>query len=443
MEHRAPEHEPATDSWTSRIPLDFTGPRADFARAIAEALDARRNVLGERTAEETPEWARRQLGPVPEDPIARADWERRAGIVAEYRELYRVEAEGTIIGPPPGRGMTEQHAAYQAAQQALGRTAEEQQLAEATEAQLRQAIEAYERARQWAPPHVATELETNELARVEYEQEAAHTRRQAELATDPAEREQLATEAADLQDMADQLAELRDAYEVVHQARATWYNETAAEREAAEAARAELERRDQDRAPEQAERQEREQEQPEADADRAAQAPAADRAQEEREQQEQAAQPEREADRQTDRTAEAETAVEPVQEADRTVDPGVPEELVSTARRRRLEAVVEAIEREQAERQAAPAAEAEQTTEAEPEKATAKEALAELRERSDDLTEANATLARVSQRERRRVGQEAAQDAEREQRAQLAAERERRADRAREVVQQTGPEISR
>ena len=67
--------------------------------ALQEAARERTRVLGTETAQDAPDgprpagdrqeapgWATTALGPVPDDPVARLDWEARAGAVAGYRE---------------------------------------------------------------------------------------------------------------------------------------------------------------------------------------------------------------------------------------------------------------------------------------------------------------------------------------------------------------------
>lgn len=254
LEHRVPEGPAAGSSWVERTPARLQGPRGELARELAEAMDARQWVLGERLADAAPVWAVRQWGPVPDgavDPVGRAEWEARAGVVERYRELYNVgDTPGTIIGAPPGTYMVEQYADWQAAQQALGRTPEERNLAEASDHQLREWVGAYEREKEWAPPAAAQPLADSEHARQWMTERAAYARREAEIATDPAERGRLWLQSVDYQNLADQMAADHAQWEQIYQAREAWWGETTAERERAQAATAELERRHADTAPE-------------------------------------------------------------------------------------------------------------------------------------------------------------------------------------------------
>ncbi len=243
---RQPEREPAGPGWLERTP-DIPGPVGDYARARAAAQDARREELAALAAADPPQWAQRTLGPVPADPADRLEWERRAGLVAAYRERYHVQdTPGTIIGPAPAAGLADQAHEWRAASQALGRTPEEQQLAAASDGQLQEMTGRWEREQAWAPPHVAGELAATIQARDYHTEQAAILARRAELATDPAERDELAGQARGYQVLGEQLAGQAREYEQIHAARLAWAAETAPAKDAAAAARAERDRRQAD-----------------------------------------------------------------------------------------------------------------------------------------------------------------------------------------------------
>ncbi|MGW3369744.1 MobF family relaxase [Streptosporangium canum] len=243
MDARTPEREAAGPSWSERIPADMDGAIGEHARARAEVMDARVQALGERAVSTPPAWALERLGPVPEDPAQRAEWQQRAAAVEAYREQYQVEAPSTVIGPPPGRSMVTQHTAWEAAYAALGRSTEEQRLAEASTAALREQVEIWQREQEWAPPSVADELARTTEQRRTHEQHEALTRAQAEREADPAQRVQLQERAEAAQAQAQKLVGLGAAIEERQAEREGWYERTAALREQAEAALAELIRR--------------------------------------------------------------------------------------------------------------------------------------------------------------------------------------------------------
>jgi conjugative relaxase-like TrwC/TraI family protein len=149
--------------WADRVP-DLGSPDLNrYLREVAEAMDDRVRRLGEHAAETPPLWAVRSLGPVPGDPVDRADWERRGGVVAAYREKYGYEHPGDPIGPEPAKTSPEARAAWHGALTALGRV-DGIDLRGCTDGDLCLRRSTYERETAWAPPHVAEELRLMRLA---------------------------------------------------------------------------------------------------------------------------------------------------------------------------------------------------------------------------------------------------------------------------------------
>ncbi|NEC96217.1 relaxase domain-containing protein [Streptomyces albidoflavus] len=241
LETRQPENEPAGPSWSDRTP-DMPGYEGMVAHELAEAMDARRDVLGERLVEEPPEWAVRHLGPVPEDALGRAEWARRAGTVEGYRELYSIDAPNTAIGRLPAKGAVEQRAAWEAAHSALGRTEDQETLARTSDAALRELVNRYEREKAWAPAHMGEELSEARQMVLRYEEKAVLAQADADQCED-AERAELEAQARGYEDLVANLSSRVDVMEQIDAARSAWYEETAPAREAAEAARDELARR--------------------------------------------------------------------------------------------------------------------------------------------------------------------------------------------------------
>ena len=92
-------------SHTQRTPA-IDDPVADqFARDLAAAMDARVSLLGRRVAADRPVWALRYLGDLPADPAERADWRRRAGAVAAYREERGTRRRPKPPGPLPNAAL--------------------------------------------------------------------------------------------------------------------------------------------------------------------------------------------------------------------------------------------------------------------------------------------------------------------------------------------------
>lgn len=258
LEGRQPENPHFGHSWTERTP-NIPGDEGRAAREIAEAMDARRDVLGERLTEDAPEWAVRHLGPVPEDALERAEWARRAGTVEQYRELYAIDAPNTAIGRLPAKGAIEQRAAWEAAHVALGRTEEQNTLAKTSDAALREMVARYEREQSWAPAHVAEELSEARQVELRYEEKAILTQADADVETDAERRAELEAEARGYEELVGSFSQRVEVLEEIDRARAAWYEETAPAREASEAARTEMERRGLDEQAQDAERQDAEQ----------------------------------------------------------------------------------------------------------------------------------------------------------------------------------------
>ncbi|MFI6333153.1 AAA family ATPase [Micromonospora chersina] len=245
---RTPEYEAAGPDWLARTP-DIEGPEGEFAREVAEAMQARQDELGRRAAEQPPAWAIDRLGELPEQEPERTEWEQRAGVVEAYRELYGVDGEGTVIGQAPPRGAVEQRAAWDAAYEALGRPDEHRHIAAASDEQLRAMLARYEREQVWAPPYLGQQMaDAHQLAR-DYEERATLAEAEAATLADARERAELAARAAAWREMAAGYAEQAATYEEITDAHRAWRADTEDVRETAQAAVAELDRRQVDRQP--------------------------------------------------------------------------------------------------------------------------------------------------------------------------------------------------
>ncbi|MEU4235552.1 MobF family relaxase [Nonomuraea sp. NPDC026600] len=242
LENREPER-PAARSWLERTPADMTGPEGEAARARAAVMDERVHALGERAVAEPPAWALERLGPVPEDPIERHHWQHSAAVVEAYREQYQVDAPTTVIGAPPSASMVPQFSAWQAAHRALGRTAQEQELATSPTVRLQEQVAIWRREQEWAPPDVADELARAEWKRLEVQTELALDRARLEQVAEPEQVEQLRERVRVQEQDLQQAVAYGQAVEAQYDERANWHANAAQLREAAQAAFAELVRR--------------------------------------------------------------------------------------------------------------------------------------------------------------------------------------------------------
>jgi hypothetical protein len=233
---------PNLDSYADLIPASAPDAVWPQLEEWAAAADARRHELGAQTAEQSQQWAREALGPVPEDLLERAEWEQKAGWAASYREWAGHTDEADPLGNPPPAGLAEQHAVWQTAHTALGLidvTADEEEM---TDGRLRNRVAAYERELNWAPRYVADELEATHDALRRHQTDATVWAARAE-GSDPAEREQLNAAAAEARRAAEALTKQVAQLELADDIRGAWYTATASTREYAIRARATLETR--------------------------------------------------------------------------------------------------------------------------------------------------------------------------------------------------------
>lgn len=156
---RTPERVVRDGDWTT-FAAPWSGPVGAYAHVLAEAATARQSELGERVAAELPAWALSAptLGPPPNEPSQRAEWVRRAGIVAAYRDLHAVPDTQLSIGEAPNGERAFHHALWRQALTALGHPADVLDYATASDAELREMRAAWRRVERWAPEFVAEEL---------------------------------------------------------------------------------------------------------------------------------------------------------------------------------------------------------------------------------------------------------------------------------------------
>ncbi|MHB1595612.1 MAG: MobF family relaxase [Streptosporangiaceae bacterium] len=233
------------ESWAQRLP-GFADPEMRaYMASIAAAMDDRHRRIGEHTAREAPLWATQALGKVPGDPSARAEWERRAGVLGAYREITGWDHPGEAIGPEPSRGNPEARAQWHAAFPAMARV-EGIDVRHLRDGQLLARRRAYEAETSWAPKHVAEELRAArrqeqhsriEAIRHSYEAAAAVRRSDAKQAAlhEHASRSYLA--------LGERAARVRETLAEAHDTRCQWEVMTEPTRRLARAADLELKRR--------------------------------------------------------------------------------------------------------------------------------------------------------------------------------------------------------
>ncbi|WP_298795751.1 MobF family relaxase [uncultured Pseudonocardia sp.] len=244
---RSPEREVRGEDWGTWTAA-MGGPVGDYARELAAAATARQAELGARVAADPPAWALHYLGPVPDPGVNQGrdqqEWQRRAGIVAAYRDLHAIPETQTSIGAAPARERALHHTLWQQAVTALGHPTDTLDYALATDTELRQMREGWQREQHLAPPFVADELGAARELAEDYHRDVViwragigqHSGGSTER--DQAERDLAAAEqlAAVHTARAEQLAAL-------HTQRQQWHTATTTQRDAAALAGDELERR--------------------------------------------------------------------------------------------------------------------------------------------------------------------------------------------------------
>jgi hypothetical protein len=83
-------------------------------------MDARQDRIGEHAAEHSLSWAVTALGPVPDDPQHRAEWQERAASIGAWRELSGHRDPADPIGPEPIAAAADLCAVWHQALAALG-----------------------------------------------------------------------------------------------------------------------------------------------------------------------------------------------------------------------------------------------------------------------------------------------------------------------------------
>lgn len=237
-------------TWAERLP-DVAHP--DWRRymaELAEAMDARVQRLGEHAADTAPLWAMRALGPVPDDPSARAEWQERASVVAAYREMHGYDNPGDPIGPQPSRVSPEARAEWHSAQAALGRVDGMDLLGVPDEVlEVRRGL--YEQETAWAPEHVGEQLRLARMAAIDARGREARSEHEERAAATAEARSVHARNKAIWAAAKAKAYEAMSAYEKADLARREWARVTEATRRAALAADLELRRRHPERMREQ------------------------------------------------------------------------------------------------------------------------------------------------------------------------------------------------
>jgi conjugative relaxase-like TrwC/TraI family protein len=238
---RSPEQNVDPRDWTTFAP-PLDGPVGQFAQELAVLATDRQDELGRRTAELAPSWATTHLGEVPDgDSADRAEWERRAGVAATYREMHAIPDEQSSLGPAPSREHEFHRKLWVQAHEALGGPRDAVDYGALPDAELYGMRERWRRDQEWAPAWVADTLRTT--AENAYEQRVEAYMLQAErdaLPADHPRRLERGTAAERAFIDADELEGLTGELSEAHESRQRWSTSTADVAEAARQSAAEL-----------------------------------------------------------------------------------------------------------------------------------------------------------------------------------------------------------
>jgi conjugative relaxase-like TrwC/TraI family protein len=169
------------DSWSQRVPVTADREHQRYLHELAAAMDDRTERIGEHLAARPPAWAILAFGLVPEDPVGRLEWERRAGRAGAYRELYGYEHPSDPIGPEPSAAAPEKRALWHAAFRQLT-PAEGVDLRDKDDGSLLHIRDTYATITAYAPRYVARQLREARLGVREQSQIASRAKAEAWMA---------------------------------------------------------------------------------------------------------------------------------------------------------------------------------------------------------------------------------------------------------------------
>jgi hypothetical protein len=230
--------------WSEQVPEVDSPVLQQFLGELAAAMDERQARIGEHAAEHPEHWTE-HLGPVPDEPVARLEWQERAGQVGAYRELFAFNHPTEAIGAEPGMLSPDRRALWYAASQALG-IREDIEVGSLSDGSLELRVRQFSAETAWAPRDVSLALSSVRREIGDAKIEAANRDAEASAARERGEHE-----VADRHELL--AAAARDAVEA-HQAhesilagladdRAQWDQATGPQRKMAVAAHRELSRR--------------------------------------------------------------------------------------------------------------------------------------------------------------------------------------------------------
>jgi hypothetical protein len=231
-------------SWSAQRTGIADPERRAYAEQVGALMDARKERIGEHAASSTFSWAVDSLGPVPDDPAARLEWQQRAASVGAYRELSGYDQLEDPIGPEPVTGSPDLRAAWHEALAALGPVGPG--VRGMPDGLLLHLRDTYPVETAWAPPWVGDELRQARAAAQEARLAALRATAEAGLARRDGESEQARQQealAASYRAMHHAYRKRETVLAVTMADRTEWERTTRHQRQLAVSADAELRRR--------------------------------------------------------------------------------------------------------------------------------------------------------------------------------------------------------
>ena len=231
--------------WPAQLPAIADPERRAYATEIAAMMDARKDRIGEHAAQNTPPWAVNALGPVPDHPLNRLDWQHRAASIGAYRELSGHSDPADPIGPEPATAAPDIRAAWHEALAALG-PADGPDVRGMPDGTLLHLRDTYPIETAWAPQYVGDELRQVRAAASDARLAGLRAAAEADTAARRGHHQQASRQrelAASYQAMHDAYREREAVFAAVMADRGDWETATRHQRHLAVAADAELRRR--------------------------------------------------------------------------------------------------------------------------------------------------------------------------------------------------------
>ena len=151
--------------WAERVPPIADPVRQQFLTDLAALMDVRRERIGQHAIQTQAAWAVNTLGPVPEDPVDRLDWQQRASAIGAYRESYGIDSDTETIGPEPTNS-PEARQAWLAAYSAQLRQ-DPSELEQLPDSSLLLRRAQYQAETAWVPPYAGRELRQVRMAHLD------------------------------------------------------------------------------------------------------------------------------------------------------------------------------------------------------------------------------------------------------------------------------------